>query len=126
MSDVTLPPLLDDEDDEAATVAEAPKKRARAAAKSDTTPIPPVTRKPRKPLPPIDVNCPPMQVRDKESGVVTNWSSLFKKQVGRFDYHFRSAEEEQQYRIKRKRYEAKQAMDGYVDPETSAFGDDDD
>lgn len=108
MSDVTLP---------------APKRAAKTA-KAPATAIPAVKK---RPLPPLDPKCPPRFVRQKSSGVVTAWSTLFRENLGDFEPFYRKGtDEEREHRLQMRRYEAQQAFTGarpFGDSDFTAFGD---
>jgi hypothetical protein len=82
-----------------------------------------------RPLPPLDYRCPPRRVRHKTSGVITGWSTLFKKRLGEFEPYYRpDTDEEKQHRLALRRYEAKLAMqaDAFPDTDFSSFSDEED
>lgn len=112
MSDVTLPKGVEPLEDK-------PAKVSKAA-------VPPVAK---RHLPPLDARCPPRRVRHKTSGVVTGWSTLFKKRLGEFEPFYRpDTDEEKQHRIALRRFEAKQALqnDTFPDTDFSSFSDEED
>lgn len=62
---------------------------------------------------PLDPRCPPLRVRHKKTGVITNWSTLFKKNLGDFEPWYRPGSDERlQHQLRVRRYEAQQAMRG--------------
>lgn len=112
MSDVTLPKGVEPLEDK-------PVKAGKAA-------VPPVAK---RPLPPLDARCPPRRVRHKTSGVVTGWSTLFKKRLGEFEPFYRpNTDEEKQHRLALRRFEAKLALqnDAFPDTDFSSFSDEED
>lgn len=72
------------------------------------------TRKPRparaKRARPIDWRCPPTMVQHVSTGVVTNWSTLFKRKLAEFQPFFRpNTDDEFIYSVRRRKFEAKMA-----------------
>jgi hypothetical protein len=101
---------------EPATAADTPRRKPRPAR--------------AKRAKPIDFRCPPMQVRHRATGVVTNWSTLFKRRVNEFEPFFRpGTDDEFIYGLRRRKFEAKMAErngDIYVgsNARNSAFAED--
>lgn len=58
---------------------------------------------------PIIPQCAPAMVLHKPTGVITSWSTLFKRRVDEFEPFFASADEQFIYNTKRRRFDAAQA-----------------
>lgn len=108
MNDVTLP---------------TPKRASKATA-TKAAAIPTVKK---RPLPPLDPKCPPRFVRQKATGVITAWSTLFRESLGEFEpYYRKGTDEEREHRLMIRRYEAQQAFSGarpFSDSDFTSFGD---
>jgi len=107
--------------DNTETVTKPKASRARAAKLS------PLEEAPSVPLIP---GCPPRFVRQKSTGIVTRWSTLFKKNIGDFEVFYRvGTDERREHMVKLRRYEADSARyganDAFDDSGFSTFGDDD-
>lgn len=58
----------------------------------------------------IDVRCPPRQVRHLPTQRCTAWSTLFRKRAHEFAPHFRTKEEEAEFRMAQRRFTAHHAF----------------
>ena len=59
----------------------------------------------------INPNCPPLMVRYKPNGMITNWSSLFQSELANVEPYFRpGTTDREDYIVACRRFEAMQAM----------------
>jgi hypothetical protein len=66
-----------------------------------------------KMLPQLDPRVPPMFVRRKKDGMVTGWSTIFRKNLDDFEIYYRPGTDDAlAHAIKMRRYEAKMALEG--------------
>jgi hypothetical protein len=83
------------------------------------------SRAPRKRSEVIDGNCPPLFVKHIPTGMVTAWSSIFKRRLTEFAPHFRpNTDDEFSYETRRRNHAAKMAGRRGESLDASPFGGD--